>query len=121
MRPEEMIETLSIVHQVEDGGILIIGIKGFIDSTNIDQFERQMYEQIENGHSKIILDFSEIQYINSSALGVILNMNQLAIKRQGSVRIINLPRKYEKTFELLGLNSYLQIFSEKEKALQSFT
>ena len=120
MSPEDNMETLSIIPRVEERGILILGITGYIDATNIDLFERQMYEQIENGHNKIILDFSEIQYINSAALGVILNMNQLAIKRQGSIRIINLPRKYEKTFELLGLNGYLQIFSEKEKALESF-
>jgi len=120
MSPKEKTETLSIVSQVEERGILILRIAGFIDASNINQFDRQMHEQIEKGYSKIILDCSEIQYMNSSALGIILDIHQLAIKRQGGIRIINLPRKFEKTLEMLGLTDYFQIFSEKEKALQSF-
>jgi len=120
MSPKEKTETLRIVSQVEESGILILKIAGFIDASNINLFDRQMHEQIENGYSKIILDFSELQYMNSSALGILLDLHQLTARRQGSMRIINLPRKIEKTFEMLGFNDYFQIFSEKEKALQSF-
>jgi len=113
-------ETLGIITRVEENEILILRITGFIDASNINQFERHMHEQIEKGYSKIILDCSEIQYINSSALGIILDIHQLAIKRQGGIKIIDLPRKFEKTFEMLGFTDYFQVFSEEEKALQSF-
>jgi len=113
-------ETLEIVCRVDEKGILILKIAGFIDASNINLFDRQIHEQMEKGYSKIILDCSELQYINSSALGILLEAHQIATKRQGGIRILNLPQKIEKTFEILGLTEYFQIFSEEEKALQSF-
>lgn len=113
-------ETLEIIPRVEDGRILILKIVGFIDASNINLFARQFYEQIDNGYSKIILDCSELQYINSSALGILLDVHQLAKKRRGDIRILNLPRKIKRTFRMLGFTEYFQIFSDEKKALQSF-
>ena len=120
MSPKEKMETLKVIPRVDESGILIMKIAGFIDASNINLFERHMHEQIEKGYHKIILDCSEIQYMNSSALGILLDLHQLTAKRQGGIRILNLPRKIEKTFEMLGFTDYFQVFSEEEKALQSF-
>jgi anti-sigma B factor antagonist len=113
-------ETLEITCRVGKEGVLILKIVGFIDASNINLFDRRIHEQIEKGYSKIILDCSELQYINSSALGLLLEVHQLAVKRQGGIKILKLPKKIERTFEILGFTEYFQIFSEEEKALQSF-
>ncbi len=114
-------ETLEIASRVDEMGILILKIVGFIDGSNINVFSQQIYRQIEKGYRKIIFDCSELQYINSSALGIILDAHLLTNAHQGGVRILNLPPKIEKTFKILGLTEYLQIFSEENKARQSFT
>ncbi len=112
---------LEIISRVEEKGILILKIAGFIDASNINLFERQMHEHMEKGYRKIILDCSELKYINSSALGILLDVHQSVVRRQGDLKFLNLPRKIGKTFEMLGLTDYFQIFSEKEKAIQSFS
>ena len=112
--------TLEITCRLEEKGILLLKIAGFIDASNINLFDRQIHEQMKKGYSKIVLDCSELQYLNSSALGILLEAHQIAVKHQGGIRILNLPRKIEKTFEILGFTEYFQIFSEEKKALQSF-
>ncbi|UCD84685.1 MAG: anti-sigma factor antagonist [Deltaproteobacteria bacterium] len=114
------IETLEISSRVDDIGILILNIAGFIDGSNINFFSQQIHKQIEKGYRKIILDCSELKYLNSSALGIILDAHLLTNTHQGGVRILNLPSKIEKTFEILGFTEYFQIFSEENKAQQSF-
>jgi len=86
-------DTLEIVSRVEEKEILILKIAGFIDASNINSFDRQIHEQIEKGYCKIILDCSELQYLNSSALGTLLDIYQAANRHQGGVKILNLPRK----------------------------
>jgi anti-anti-sigma factor len=122
MSPVEKKETLKIVPQVSEGEILILRVIGFIDASNINLFVRQMREQLGRGYRRIILDFSELQYmdINSSAQNIFLNLHQLATARQASVRILNLPWKLEQLFRKLGLNKHFQIFTEEKKAIQSF-
>jgi anti-anti-sigma factor len=112
---------LEIIPRVDNSGVLILKIVGFVDASNINIFNRRIHEAMENGYSRIILDFSELQYINSSALGVLLDAHSLATKRQGDLKILNLPREIEKTFEILGFTSYFQIFSDEKKAIQSFS
>ncbi len=114
-------ENLNIISRVDNSGVLILKIVGFVDASNINIFNRQIYESVENGYSKIILDCSELQYLNSSALGVLLDAHSLATKLQGGLKILNLPRKVEKTFEILGFTNYFQIFSDEKKAVQSFS
>jgi anti-anti-sigma factor len=110
-----------IIPRVDNSGVLILKIVGFVDASNINIFNRRIHEPVENGYSRIILDLSELQYINSSALGVLLDAHSLATKHQGDLKILNLPRKIEKTFEILGFTSYFQIFSDEKKAIQSFS
>lgn len=113
-------ETLEIAFRLDETGILILKIAGFIDGSNINFFSQQIHKQIEKGYRKIILDCSELQYINSSALGILLDTQQLTNNHQGGFRILNLPPNIEKTFEILGFTEYFQIFSEEDKARQSF-
>lgn len=114
-------ENLEIIPKLNDKGVLIIKIVGFVDASNINLFDRRMYETVENGFSKIILDCSELQYINSSALGILMDIHLSANKRKGDLKILNLPKKMEKTFEMLGFNNYFQIFADEKKAIQSFS
>ena len=112
---------LEITNRMDNSGVLILKVAGFVDASNINTFNRRIHEPMEKGYNKIILDCSELQYINSSALGIILDAHLLATKRQGDLKILKLPRKIEKTFETLGFTSYLHTFSDEKKAIQSFS
>ncbi|UCD84796.1 MAG: STAS domain-containing protein [Deltaproteobacteria bacterium] len=114
-------ENLEIIPKLNDRGVLIIKVIGFVDASNITLFDRRMHEAVENGYSKIILDLSELQYINSSALGILLDIHLSANKRKGDLRILNLPRKMQKTFDVLGFNDYFQIFNDEKSAVYSFS
>ncbi|UCD85960.1 MAG: STAS domain-containing protein [Deltaproteobacteria bacterium] len=112
-------KTLEITHRMDKKGVLFLKVAGFIDASNINFFDRELNSQMEKGYNKIILDCSELQYLNSSALGILLEAHQTAVKQQGGIRILNLPQKIEKTFNILGFNEYFQIFSDEAKAVQS--
>ncbi|UCD83609.1 MAG: STAS domain-containing protein [Deltaproteobacteria bacterium] len=109
-----------ITTRLEEGGIMILKIAGYVDASNINHFEQQLGEQINKGYYKIILDCSELEYLNSSALGIILDFHKLAAKHQGGIRLLNLSHRIESTFNMLGFNDYFLIFSEEKKAIESF-
>ena len=115
------IKTLKLTHRLGENGVMILKVAGFVDASNINIFNRRIHEPVEKGYSKIILDCSELQYINSSALGILLDAHLLATKHQGDFKILSLPRKIKKTFEILGFINYFQIFSDEKKAIQSFS
>ncbi|UCD83403.1 MAG: STAS domain-containing protein [Deltaproteobacteria bacterium] len=115
-------ETVKIIPQVVDKGILILRIIGYIDASNASLFSRLINEQLNRRYSNVILDFSELQYmyLNNSALGIFMKIYQSVASRQGEIGLLKLPQEVEKTLVKLGLTKYFRIFSEEKKATRYF-
>ena len=58
-----------------DGKALTIQIKGKFDFNLVQSF-RQAYAQIDSSTNKVIVDLRETDYMDSSALGMLLNMKK---------------------------------------------
>lgn len=58
---------------------------------------------------KLILDFSSVQFMDSSGIGLIMGRCKLMKMWDGAVEIANLPPKIEKIVSLAGLNQLCTI------------
>ncbi len=75
---------------------------------------REMREAIDEAASKVrpkrlILDFSGVQFMDSSGIGLVLGRCKLMQIWGGRVVIANLPPKIEKIVSLAGLNQLCTI------------
>lgn len=113
-------ENLSMAARTDPRGVTIIKVSGFVDASNISRFDEELYSHIKKGASKIIIDCSDLQYINSMGMGILLEARQLATKRDGDIVILNLPKKISKVFEILGFNEIFKFYSTEEDALKAF-
>ena len=66
-----MASRLQILDQ-RDGDTLILVPEGRIDSSNASDFERVMNDHIDNGDVHLVVDFSQISFISSSGMRVLL-------------------------------------------------
>lgn len=78
---------------------------------------REIREAIDEAASKVkpkllTLDFSGVQFMDSSGIGLILGRCKLMQVWGGNVRIANLPPKIEKIVSLAGLNQLCTIVKE---------
>lgn len=73
---------------LEDGALLRIAIKGKFDFSLLNDF-RQAYADESVSGAKVVVDFRETTSIDSSALGMLLNMKRYLDKADGDIRIMN--------------------------------
>ena len=78
---------------------------------------RQIREAIDEAASKVkpkvlTLDFSAVQFMDSSGVGLIMGRCKLMQIWAGRVIIANLPPKIEKIVSLAGLNQLCSIVKE---------
>ncbi len=71
-----------------DGSELVIGISGRFDFSAHHDF-RQAYEQAGAGAERYVLDFNHTEYLDSSALGMLLLLREFAGGAEADVRIVN--------------------------------
>lgn len=92
----------------EDNTVLIVSIKGKFDFTLLNEF-RQAYTDNDIKPEKAIVDMRATSTIDSSALGMLLNMQRYMEMPDGEIKIINCNQDVKKVFEITHFNKKFTI------------
>jgi anti-anti-sigma factor len=95
----------------------IFRLTGLLDAFSEPDFRRVISKCIEEGPVNIILDLSTIDFIDSSGLGVLVQMAKKAQGVDGKLQIISNPRVTQ-TVKLVRLEQFLSLQPSVEIALQ---
>ncbi|NTS77432.1 STAS domain-containing protein [Catenovulum sp. SM1970] len=82
-----------------DGKNFTIQIKGKFDFNLVQEF-RNAYADIGEQTPKIVIDLRETEYMDSSALGMLLNMQKNLGTRVESIRIANCRPQIKKILQI---------------------
>ena len=73
---------------------------------------------IEQGYQVILLDFKEVNYLDSSGLGELVAASEYVKENHGKMGIFNVPNKVEKLLYVSLLFDKLNCFDTREAAMQ---
>jgi stage II sporulation protein AA (anti-sigma F factor antagonist) len=89
--------------------ISVVSPQGRLDSVTSANFERDLLEYIESGGTRLLIDFSKLDYISSAGLRSVL----LAAKRirasGGRMSLCSLNHQIAEVFDISGFSSILDI------------
>ena len=69
------------VVEKKQNGICILGLLGRLDSNTSPEFEKKIFEVIEDGTKSVIVDFESLDYISSAGLRVLLKATKHISRR----------------------------------------
>ena len=87
-----------------ENGKLVIKISERLDTSTYQMAEDKIQENIGD-NKNIILDFSELAYISSAGLRVLLEVKKDIDKKGGTVEIIGCNDDIKEIFEVTGFDS----------------
>jgi len=99
MEKEMTEETLSIAENL-DGGICNLAAKGRIDSNTADILKEKLENALKAGHKTIIINMSQVKYLSSIGIRVILNIYKQA--KEADIKF-NIARPSEFVKNVLGM------------------
>lgn len=95
--------------------VLVVKVVGRLDSNTYEAFEQKMIEF--GNEKKVIIDFSELDYISSAGLRIIL-MNAKKIKKNGGqLRLCNIKEFIKEIFDIAGFSRILNIDEDLEVSI----
>ena len=90
-----------------DGNEVVIGVSGRFDYS-VHQDFRKAYEQAAGGNTRYVLDLDKTEYLDSSALGMLLLLREYAGGTRADVRIVNCR---EGIMKILNTANFQKLFS----------
>ena len=87
-----------------------VTIAKFIDKKILDEDVRK----------KIILDFSNVEYLSSAALGKLITLDKKVKKAKGKLKLCSIRPDIYEVFAITRLNQLFDIAETQEAALEGF-
>lgn len=66
----------------------------------------------------IALNFSEVTYINSTGIALIVGLLSMARKNSIKLVVFGLSQHYQEIFEITRLSEYMEVFKDEDSVLQ---
>ena len=74
----------------------------------------------EVGRRKLLLNFNNVEYLSSAALGKLITLNKKLQAAGGRLILCNIDPQIYEVFEITKLDRFFNIQKEEQAALQAF-
>lgn len=105
----------------EQHGVNVAAISGPVDSATCEEFKAALNLLKKMQASRVVLDFKDLTYMNSSAYGILLKFYRDANVHRRKVVICNQNKRIEKGMNLLGLQHHIPVHTSLDEAIQALT
>lgn len=110
--------------EVEDvGDVTVVNFtdRKILDEQNIQLIGEQLFSLVdESGRKKVLLNFGNVEYLSSAALGKLITLNKKLQAAGGRLILCNIDPQIYEVFEITKLNKLFNIQKEEQAALQAF-
>jgi len=100
----------------EKYGILTLELEGRVDSIGAGELEIVLNDLLDQGHFRIVLDMTGVQYINSAGLRTLADAVTRARSRDGDLRLVALAPKVARVFKIIGFDRFFDEYATTEDA-----
>ena len=110
--------------EVEDiGDVTVVNFvdKKILDEQNIQVIGEQLFSLVDElGRRKVLLNFKNVEFLSSAALGKLITMNRKLQSAGGKLVLCEIDPQIYEVFEITKLNKLFNIHAEEQAALQAF-
>lgn len=104
----------------EEGNIHVVSLSGRLDASTTPVVEKKL-EGLLAASSRIAIDCSEIDYLSSAGMRLLLSMTKKIHAKKGTLAFFGMTDDVMEIIRMAGFERILKIFSTKKEALKSFT
>ena len=110
--------------EVEDiGDVTVVSFtdRKILDEQNIQIIGEQLFGLVdESGRKKLLLNFGNVEYMSSAALGKLITLNKKVQSSGGKLVLCNIDPQIREVFEITKLDKLFVIKGDEQEGLQVF-
>ena len=99
-----------------ENGIRLIKFIGALDLTGSYGIEVEFVHQCQGDNVRVLADLSEVDYISSIGVHMLVNAANSISRRGGKIALLNPQRDVMDVLEMIGIPQIIPIYSDLESA-----
>ena len=111
---------MEFYYHEHDRDVLILAADGGLNANTAETFVKQLEALVDAGVNRIIVDCSNLQYISSYGIGVLVRLHNRLVKHGGHVKIASPPGKVLQALAIVRLAQMFEIYPDLEQARLAF-
>jgi anti-sigma B factor antagonist len=87
---------------------------------SLTEFSTMVNGEIARGTRKIVIDFGSVEYLDSAAIGCLMDLYRRATAAAATLKLAGVQRRVETMLTLTGANQFMEIHPDAAAAVKSF-
>jgi len=110
--------TVSVADHSTHKDVVVLTVKGFIDTTTAPEFEKKFLGVLNEKKYKLVIDLKDVNYISSAGWGIFISEIKRIRSQKGDLVLVGMNSEVGEVFELLEFNTILKSFPNVDSALK---
>ena len=107
------------VTESETEGTAVLAVQGEVDVSTAPELRERLLALAEAGRTVAVVDLSDVSFVDSTALGVLVSGVKRLRSAGGDLRLVVTQPRISKVFEITGLNDVFRIYLSAEEAVRA--
>lgn len=108
------------INESKSGSIVVLDLNGRLDASTSGMLEKKLMELLDKGEKHFVFDFSQLDYISSAGLRVLLMAAKKTGGTGGKMALACLKEHVKEVFDIAGFSAIFSICSTREEAVKLF-
>lgn len=97
--------------------VAVLAVRGEIDTLTTPQLETGVNELLAAPADRVVLDLTEVSFLASSGLAVLIRAAQLAGERSQRLRLVIATRAVRRPLQVTGSDQLFELFDDLDAAI----
>jgi anti-anti-sigma factor len=105
----------------DSGDVRIVRVPGpKLTYPTLSEFFAGVRQIVEQGARKLVIDMRGVTYVDSAAIGCLMDIHRLLRDNGGAVKLAALQPRVETMISMTGVHKIIELHREEQGALQAF-
>ena len=98
-------------------GLAVVYTDGYINNQGGEEIAQAANGLMEEGYRALLLNLAGSKIVNSIGISILIEVLERMLELQGKLAFCNLTPTIQKTFHIMGLTQYAQVYPDEPTAV----
>ncbi len=114
----DQVEGIVQIKEEKRADVLLLRFVGRLDALSTPEAEKKVLHSIDLGSSKILMDFSGVDYISSAGMRMLLAVAKRLKTQSGKLTVCSITTNVMDVFKMSGFDHVLDLTPSEEEAFK---
>ena len=86
----------------------------------LSEFSTVVTQLLSAGEKKLVVDLSEVGYVDSATIGCLMDLYRQASAAGGSLKLAGVQKRVETMLTMTGAQNFIEVHADESSAVKSF-